>query len=307
MTSARAQPKCFGMASDFIYLPDRAIISLSGPDTLTLLERLVTNPTDNWDEGTTRYGALLTPQGKILSDFLAIRTESGVLLDTASAFADDLTKRLKMFRLRSQVEIERVENLAVVASIAAAGNVIPSIAGAERAYLDPRYSDGRARGLTRADQWAATHDMPLQAKPQDLVAYHADRISQGVPEQGVDFGTADAFPADVNMDVLGGVALNKGCFVGQEVVSRMHRRGQIRKRTLTVSTADGATMKAQDDLLAPASIGTVTSHQETIGLARIRVDRWQKAVADGATIKLNETPVTIAKPDWLVAELSAKT
>jgi hypothetical protein len=295
------------MASDFIYLPDRAIISLSGPDTLTLLERLVTHATDDWDESTTRYGALLTPQGKILSDFLAIRTESGVLLDTASAFADDLAKRLKMFRLRSQVEIERLDDVAVVAGIAAAGNVAPSIPGAERVYVDPRYSDGRARGLINSDQWTTTHDTPLQTDPQGLAAYHADRIAHGVPEQGADFGTADAFPADVNMDVLGGVALNKGCFVGQEVVSRMHRRGQIRKRTLTVSIANGATMKTQDDLLAPASIGTVTSHQDTIGLARIRVDRWQNAVADGAAIELNETPVTIAKPDWLVAELSAKT
>ena len=307
MTSAKGQPKCFGMASDFIYLPDRTIVSLSGPDTLTLLERLVTHATDDWDEGTTRYGALLTPQGKILSDFLAIRTESGVLLDTASAFADDLTKRLKMFRLRSQVEIERLDDVAVVASIAAAGSTIPAIAGADRIYLDPRYSDGRARGLTRADQWMAAQGSPLQTDPDDLAVYHADRIAHGVPEQSVDFGAADAFPADVNMDVLGGVALNKGCFVGQEVVSRMHRRGQIRKRSLTVSIADGATMQAQDDLLAPASIGTITSHQGNIGLARIRVDRWQKAVADSVPVELNETPVTITKPDWLVAELSAKT
>lgn len=307
MTSAAARPKCSDMASDFIYLPHRAIVSLSGPDTLTLLERLVTNATDDWAAGTTRYGALLTPQGKILSDFLAIRTETGVLLDTAAAFADDLAKRLKMFRLRSQVEIERLEGVCVMAGVGEAEDMLQSVAGADRTYLDPRYAGGRVRALTMPDHWASAHGAPPQEDPRVIAAYHADRIAHCVPEQGADFGTADAFPADVNMDVLGGVALNKGCFIGQEVVSRMHRRGQIRKRTLAISVPASTPLNEGDDLLAPAPIGTVSSHQDSHGLARIRVDRWQKADADGVPVQLNETPVTITKPDWLVAELNAKT
>lgn len=295
------------MASPFSYLPQRAILSLSGPDTITLLERLVTNATSDWAPGTTRYGALLTPQGKVLSDFLAIRTETGVLLDTAAAFAADLMKRLKMFRLRSQVEIELLDHIFVIAGIEPAPQGVRPISGAEHVYLDPRYPDGRLRGLATKESWAAWYGYPPAEWTRPIADYHQDRITQGVPEQGLDFASAEVFPADINMDVLGGVALNKGCFVGQEVVSRMHRRGQIRKRTLSVSISDGALLSPGTDLMAAAPIGNVTSAQDAQGLARIRVDRWQKAEGDQISIHINETPVTIAKPDWLVAELGAMT
>ena len=295
------------MASPFIYLPQRAVLSLSGPDTITLLERLVTHATNDWEVGTTRYGALLTPQGKVLSDYLAIRTETGVLLDTAAEFANDLAKRLKMFRLRSQVEIERLEDTVIAACIEPASEAVEAPDGADRVYLDHRYPDDRQRVLMSRENRIAARSVKLEDDAQALAAYHADRIAHSVPEQGLDFGTADVFPADINMDVLDGVALNKGCFVGQEVVSRMHRRGKIRKRTLPVKLASLGKVEAGDSLLAPAPIGEVTSVQDTQALARIRIDRWQKAEADQSAIVINETPVTIAKPDWLVAELNAKT
>ena len=294
------------MASPFACLPHRAILSLTGPDTITLLERLVTHATNDWAPDETRYGALLTPQGKVLADYLAIRTHDGVLLDVSETQVDDLAKRLKMFRLRSQVEIERLEDVFVIAGLDAASDGIRPISGSHRVYLDPRAPGGRLRGLATKETWAAWHGAHPAEVAQPVAAYHADRISHCIPEQGFDFGQADAFPADINMDVLGGVALNKGCFVGQEVVSRMHRRGQIRKRTLTVSlAANGSTMPGAD-LLAPASIGNITSVEGEQALARLRIDRWLKAEADGMPVLLDETPVTIEKPDWLIAEQRSK-
>jgi len=263
---------------------------------MVLLERLVTNATNDWDSGTTRYGALLTPQGKVLSDYLALRTPDGVLLDVSADHVEDLAKRLKMFRLRSDVEIARLENLRVIASIEDAAEGISPISGAEHTYLDPRYEGGRLRGLvTEQDtNGAAT-----------IANYHADRIANGIPEQGFDFGSTEVFPADINMDVLGGVALKKGCFVGQEVVSRMHRRGQIRKRTLPFAIAESGKIEIGAELLAPASVGLVTSHEGRHGLARLRVDRLLKAEAADALVTLDETPVTITKPDWLLREQEA--
>ena len=293
------------MASPFVYLPHRAVLSLRGPDTITLLERLVTHATDDWTPGTTRYGALLTPQGKVLSDFLAVRIDDGILLDTAAAFVDDLAKRLKLFRLRSQVEIEHLEDVFVIAGTEPASAGLRPISGAQHVNLDPRYPGGRLRGFATKESWAAWYGYHPAEWSRPIDAYHRDRIAHGVPEQGLDFGSADAFPADINMDVLGGVALNKGCFVGQEVVSRMHRRGHIRKRTLTVSAPTDGILDAGADLLAPAPIGNLTSCEANLGLARIRVDRWLKADAEGQAVMLNETPVTIAKPDWLLRELEA--
>lgn len=293
------------MASPFAYLPHRAVLSLAGPDTITLLERLVTNATDNWAPGETRYGALLTPQGKVIADYLAIRTAEGVLLDVAEAHIEELAKRLKLFRLRSKVEIERLDDVFVVAGTDEAPEGVRPISGAQHVYLDTRYPGGRLRGLATKDSWAAWYGYHPAEWSRPIDAYHQDRLSNGVPEQGFDFGSADVFPADINMDVLGGVALNKGCFVGQEVVSRMHRRGQIRKRSLAVDLPADLATSVGADILAPATIGTLTSLEGSLGLARIRVDRWTKAEASGAEAMIDESPVIITKPAWLEAELAA--
>jgi tRNA-modifying protein YgfZ len=280
------------MASAFSILPHRAILALTGPDTITLLERLVTNATDDWSDGETRYGALLTPQGKVIADYLAIRTPHGVLLDVSQDHLADLEKRLKMFRLRSEVEIAPLPDMQVIAALDSSA-LETANAQIERIYTDPRYPGGRQRGLI------AQQPLPA-ARP--ISEYHTDRIANGVPEQGFDFAQADVFPADINMDILSGVALNKGCFVGQEVVSRMHRRGKIRKRSLTVTLPDAITAGSGDDLMAPAPIGALTSCQDKIALARIRIDRWLAADHDGHAVTLHETPVIIEKPDWLLVE-----
>ena len=298
-------PTCVPMASPFAYLAHRAVLSLSGPDTIVLLERLVTNATDDWAPGDTRYGALLTPQGKIIADYLALRTEDGVLFDVAKAFVADLAKRFKLFRLRSQVEIEILEDVFVVAGLEEASAGVRPISGAQHVYLDPRYPGGRLRGFATKESWAAWYGYHPAEWSRPIDAYHQDRLANGIPEQGLDFDTAEVFPADINMDVLGGVALNKGCFVGQEVVSRMHRRGQIRKRTLPVQGPANTMLETGSDILAPLSIGTVTSAEGPFGLARIRVDRMLKSETDGETPQIHETPVMIEKPDWLRAELAA--
>ena len=210
------------MATPFLLLPHRAVLSLRGPDTIALLERLVTHATDDWLAGETRYGALLTPQGKVIADYLALRTEDGVWLDVAADHVADLAKRLKLFRLRSQVEIDIRDDIFVFAAVQGIEPDTETAPNGGQVLRDPRYPGGRVRVFATDRDWSTS--------TLTLDDYHADRITHGVPEQGVDFAAAEVFPADINMDVLGGVALNKGCFVGQEVVSRMHRRGKIRKR-----------------------------------------------------------------------------
>lgn len=295
------------MASPFAYLAHRAALSLSGPDTITLLERLVTHATDNWIPGETRYGALLTPQGKILSDYLALRTPEGVLIDVAKDFAADLAKRFKLFRLRAKVDIEILEDVFVVAGTEPAPEGVRPISGAQQVYLDPRYPGGRLRGFATKESWAAWYGYHPAEWSRPINEYHADRIANGIAEQGSDFGQAEIFPSDINMDVLGGVALNKGCFVGQEVVSRMHRRGKIRKRTVIVSGLDSSNVASGAEILAATPVGEMTSVEGDQGLARVRTDRLFKAEQEGQSLSVNETPVTIAKPDWLLAERDAMT
>lgn len=260
--------------------PNRAIISLKGPDTLALLERTVTHTVGDWQADGLRYGALLTPQGKVIADYLALRVADGVLVDVHADAAEDLMKRLKMFRLRSAVEIALDPGLAAMPS--------------ETGLSDPRGSAlplrtiGPAGGAVMPDaQWDAL------------------RVAAGVPEWGRDYRAAEVFPTDINMDVMGGVDYRKGCFVGQEVASRMKRRGKIRKRTARISGAGVATGLP---VMAGAEIGTVTSAAPGgEGLALIRLDRFQKAMAEGAALTCNDQPATLHVPVWLDAELAALT
>lgn len=268
------------MSASPILLPYRAVLSLSGPDTIALLERLVTNTTTEWATGEARYGALLTPQGKIIADFIALRTDDGVVMDVHESALEDFTKRLKLFRLRADVAIEAQPESAVFLD--------------DEGVPDPRSDALPARRIAARDSEAH----------EDNTAYHTARIGAGVPEFGFDFAGSEVFPSDVNMDRLDGVDYSKGCFVGQEVVSRMYRRGKIRKRTLAVS---GEGLAPGEALMAgAASIGEVTSVSGGQGLARLRTDRLAKARATGEPLTVDDAPVSLSLPDWLEAEITAQ-
>ncbi|MBI1253952.1 MAG: folate-binding protein [Hyphomonas sp.] len=261
-------------------LPNRSILVLSGPDTLALLERTVTHTVADWAQGEARYGALLTPQGKIIADYIAHRTAEGVQIDVHAEAAEDLLKRLKMFRLRSAVEIERDEGL-----VSAAGP-----AGAP----DPRGAVLPRRAIVPASEAA-----------EPLPGWDALAIAAGVPEWGRDYRTAEVFPTDINMDLMGGIDYKKGCFVGQEVASRMKRKALIRKRTVRArgtGLAPGAEVRAGESLL-----GTVTSAVEGDGLALLRTDRFAKAGQAGEPVTVGGAPAEIDQAPWLAAELKALT
>lgn len=133
----------------------------------------------------------------------------------------------------------------------------------------------------------------------------ANRIRAGVALQGVDFGFEEVFPTDVNLDLLGGVDYQKGCFVGQEVVSRMARRGTIRKRTLIVEAnaaaaglSQGADITTQDGDRLGTITSSATDDHGGVALAVIRTDRLLEAGGLDATVMVGDTPCTIALPPY---------
>lgn len=258
-------------------VPDRAILSLNGPDTIALLERTVTHSVSDWPTGGMRYGALLTPQGKIIADYIAKRTKTGVLLDTHEEAASDLLKRLKMFRLRADVDLQEETGLCSV-------------------LADDGQSDPRSNALPRRAIIAKSEAGSLA---QD---WNGLRIAAGIPEWGADYRAGEVFPTDINMDVMGGIDYRKGCFIGQEVASRMKRRGKIRKRTLLVQ---GEALKAGEDILAENPIGQMTSASAHIGLALIRIDRMVAAEMANTPLTCQGEPVIVGKPAWLTEEIDA--
>ena len=195
--------------NDPIRLDDRAALTVLGPDASAFLQGLLTNDVQSAKEGEARFAALLSPQGKILVDFFAVRRADGFWLDVPKALAGELAKRLGFYKLRAKVTIADVSDGFAVAALGP-----PS--GAIAVFADPRASGLGARAIVPREF--------ADALPSERAAYDALRITLGVPEGGVDFAYGDAFPHDVNMDLLHGVDFAKGCYVGQEIVARMQHK-----------------------------------------------------------------------------------
>jgi folate-binding protein YgfZ len=261
--------------NDPIRLADRAVIRIDGPDAAALLAGVITQAVAPPAQQTPAFGALLTPQGKILADFIFLGDGDGYLFDVAAAVADDFINRMTLYRLRANVGLTRRDDRGV--AIVNAG--------------DPRgFADPRGPGLPSR----------LIAPPGEAGAARADydlkRMLWGAPEIGADFGPNEVFPLDVNHDVLHGVDYRKGCFVGQEVTSRMKRKGEVRKRTLT-ARFDGPTPPRGTPIMAGEStIGEILSGVDGAALALIRIDRLDVARAAGAPITADGRALAIEWP-----------
>ena len=249
------------------FLDDRGVVELKGPDARALLHRLVTSDVMGLSRGEARYAALLSPQGKIAADFLILddTPEGGAdrfLLDVPADRAPDLARKLTMYRLRAAVRIaDRSAELGVTAHW-------PDGPG----FRDPRHPELGTRAIgPRAG-----------GDPEARLRYDAHRIALGVPDGGRDFAYGDAFPHDANLDRLGGVDFAKGCYVGQEVVSRVHHRGTARKRIVQVGFDGRAPAPGSDITVGEIAIGTMGTSVGTRGLATVRIDRAADAAALGA-------------------------
>ncbi|CAO4139314.1 tRNA-modifying protein YgfZ [Methylorubrum aminovorans] len=270
-------------------LPDRAVVAVSGPDALPFLQGILTCNVETLPEGEARLGALLTPQGKIQFDFLVSRAGDGFRLDVAAERVPDLVKRLGLYRLRAKVTIAADPTLGVAVAWAKDGSL------AETAAETVRVRDGRLPALGER-LYFAEGAFSADATEAD---YHAHRIGLGVPEGGRDFAFSDAFPHEALMDQLGGVDFKKGCYVGQEVVSRMQHRGTARTRILPIVYRDGPAPEPGTEVTAGArSLGVTGSRAGERGLATIRLDRLGDALAAGEPVRAGGTVAGVMKPDF---------
>lgn len=261
-----------------VLLADRAVLSVSGAEARSFLQGLVTCDMDKIGPDAPGFGALLTPQGKILFDFLIVQDSGRFLLDTAREKAAELLKRLTFYRLRAKVDLaglsDEAKGDAALAVVALFGES-PAPPADAIVFHDPRAPTlGRRAILPIATAQAFASD----ARDK----YEARRIASGVPAGGLDFAYGDAFPHEANMDLLHGVAFDKGCYVGQEVVSRMQHRGLVRKRVVKVElqgqAAPGAEIRAGE--IAIGVLGGAAGGQ---GLATVRLDRAEEAKGETMT------------------------
>ncbi len=274
-------------------LPDRGVVSVTGPEAEKLLQGVITNDMDLLGTQPAIHAGLLTPQGKILFDFLVVKADGGFLLDVARDKAADLVKRLSLYKLRAKVEIRDASSELVVFAMWGdnpTSNTRPDV-------LDPRLLALGIRFIALADA-VKDHEAASNGESVPPADYHAHRISLGVPEGGKDYAFGDAFPHEALFDQLHGVSFEKGCYVGQEVVSRMEHRGTARKRVVPVVAeaplpATGTEITAGDQL-----IGTLGSSAGKRGLALLRLDRAAEMKTKGADLMVGPVRVEIELPPW---------
>ncbi|MBB5751948.1 YgfZ/GcvT domain-containing protein [Prosthecomicrobium pneumaticum] len=268
-------------------LADRAVVSIGGPDAFRLLDDLVTNAMAQVAADGIGFGALLSPQGKILVDFLVHRAEDGFLFDLAADRAAEFVKRMTLYRLRARMTIEdRSAALAVWAAFGGGDPGAPFRA-------DPRLAALGFRAVLPRDAAPPVRAGYEQA-PEE--SYHAHRIALAVPEGGRDFAFGETFPHEADMDCLGGVDFRKGCYVGQEIVSRMEHRGTARRRALAVSAPQPLPPAGAPLTAGGRPVGTMGSSTRGRGIAIVRLDRAKAAADDGTTIRAGEATVALALP-----------
>jgi folate-binding protein YgfZ len=278
-------------------LADRGVVKVAGDDARNFLHGLVSADILQLAPNAARFAALLSPQGKIFADFFVVEAPAqdggGFFLDVARALAKPLVDKLNLYKLRSRI---MVEDLSKVLGVLAAwdGN------GAARiglTYADPRLP-ALGRRVMMPPHRAADAAATLGATLVDASEYEAHRIALGIPRGGVDFAYGDAFPHEADMDQLGGVDFAKGCYVGQEVVSRMEHRGIARTRALAVRY-DGVAPAAGVAVMAgERQVGTMGSAAGGHGLALLRLDRVSDAASRGEELRAGGVAIRPIKPEW---------
>jgi folate-binding protein YgfZ len=276
-------------------LNERAVLRITGTDARKFLENIITNDVDSLGPDQARFAALLTPQGKIVADFFVIGAPEedggGFLLDVPGALAGDVAKKLGFYKLRAAVAVEPRPDLAVAAILD--GEATPELGVV---FEDPRLAALGQRIVLPAD--GAKGDLESAGfKIVEASEYHEKRIALGVPEGGKDFVYHDVFPHEAAMDQLNGVDFEKGCFIGQEVVSRMQRKTTPRTRVVPV-TFDNAPFPGADVKAGDRPAGHMGSGVNGKGLAMVRLDRIHDALAKGEKITAGGIEISLQKPAW---------
>jgi folate-binding protein YgfZ len=278
-------------------LPDRGVVKVAGEDARRFLNGLASNDIGQVAPGRARFAALLTPQGKIIVDFIAAEAEpgegGGFFLDCPRALASALVEKLNFYKLRAKIA---VEDLSEALGVMAVWDGAP-LSDFGLSYADPRLPALGTRTIL-PPHLATEAAADLGATLADAETYDAHRIALGVPCGGMDFTYGDTFPHEANMDQLSGVDFDKGCYVGQEVVSRVEHRATARSRAVPIAYDEYSPLPGVPVMAGDKQVGQLGSTAKGRGLALLRLDRVADALAAGAPLTAGGIAIHVVKPEW---------
>ncbi len=292
-----------------VVLEDRGVLSVNGPDMSNFLQALISNDIDKVGPTRAIYASLLTPQGKFLHDFFvaAALNGDGMLIDCERDRLEDLLRRLTMYKLRAQVELENVSDaydvVAVLGEDPLSGLGLEAEPGSAAAYAggvvftDPRLAAMGARAILPAGTWPdALSANGVAAATGD--EYRRLRLKHGLPDGSRDIVVEKYFPLECGFDELHAIDYDKGCYVGQELTARIHHRGKIRKRLMPVIVEGPLPEPGAAVLYGDREVGEMRTGAEDRAIALIRVEHFENAAKENAGFTAGAARITPVKPDW---------
>jgi folate-binding protein YgfZ len=237
-------------------LDSRSTLLVAGESWREFLQGLITQDVEGLGPGRLRFGALLTPQGRLLYDLFLHGQADGCVIDCAAEHRDALLSRLTMYRLRAKVTLTPLDEDVFAAW------------GDEAAPLD-RPRDPRLAAL--GWRWTGGGP-PAGATLASEADYERHRLSQGAPGPA-DWGSDETYPIEADFDLLNGIDFRKGCFVGQETTSRMKRRGVIRNRMIPIVVEGPRPAPGAELLAGDLRAGEALSGAGDLTMALLRLDR----------------------------------
>jgi len=284
-------------------LNDRGVLTAEGPDAREFLQGLISNDIEKVTPERAIYAALLTPQGKYLFDFFVSQAGERLLFDCERGRLPDLQKRLRIYKLRAQADLEDVsEDFAVAALWGADAPAVAGLgteAGTAKPLddgtliVDPRLSEAGLR-LIVARKRAAEIFEGFGAAIGDATDYDRHRLALGLPDASRDLVVDKAILLESGFDELNGVDWNKGCYMGQELTARTKYRGLVKKRLVPVAIDGPAPAPGTPLKVGDRDVGEMRSSKEGIGLALVKLD----AIESGEALDADGATLTPKKPEW---------
>jgi len=287
-------------------LEDRGILFVNGLDAKEFLQNLVTNDINKVDNSNSCFASLLTPQGKFLFDFLIVKHKNGYFIDCEKKQADNLFKKLNIYKLRSKVEIMNLSNEFVIAAFSyekfMSFKESKDILGYTFKYredpilLDPRHKKLGGRLIINLEKLYLSLKK-LDLKSSEPNEYYNFSHELGIPQRDMDKLSDKLFGIECNFEELNGIDFKKGCYVGQENTSRIKLRNKLSKRLLPIQLIKGNLEEGASIFNNKNEVGKVLiNNDQPFGLIKYLSDHFNHE----AEFRSENAIFKIKKPDWIL-------
>ena len=293
------------MKNSVFILQDRAIIYVNGVDAKDFLQNLISNDINKVTDNSSCFASLLTPQGKFLFEFIVVKHKSGFFIDCEKNQSNEIFKQLRLYKIRSKVEILNLSNEFVVASFGYEKYL--SIEGSkdilgftfkyreDPIILDPRNKNLGARLIINLEKLYLSLKK-LDLKDDKIENYYIQSHNLGIVPKNLNQLQNKLFGIECNYEELNGIDFKKGCYVGQENTARIKLKNKLSKRLLPITVTNGNIAKDESIFFNNIEIGKVLINEEyPFALIKFLDKNFDK----DKSFECKNGSLKILIPDWL--------